>query len=132
MEQRQQHKESLAEEFSITANNDPVPEVNIKDEKVYADSEAALNETLRKLQLENNEHENIINLRKILSVIVTIGVFLWMFFVGSVIVCVACGCFNAKLSDTVLLSLIGGSTANILGMMTIILIFLFPPKHHKN
>ena len=56
MEQQQRHKESLAEEFSITTNNDPVPEVNIKDEKVYVASEAALNETLRKLKLENNEH----------------------------------------------------------------------------
>ncbi|HBJ97198.1 MAG TPA: hypothetical protein DDZ11_12740 [Lentisphaeria bacterium] len=125
--------DDLLSSFSKTTGSMPSPEEQNSNVRIsIAEKNAADDEKNRSKKLENDEKESIISLRKWLSIIVTCGVILWMIFVGLIVMGVACRWFGAVLSDTVLLALVGGSTANILGMLTIILIFLFPPKHNAH
>ena len=121
------NNQNLVERFREESQGGACPEVNPEITLAVKSSQRELEE-LRNQRLKNDEYQGIISLRKWLSIIVTCGVFIWMIFVGGELSAVTFRVYGAVLSDTVLLALIGGSTANILGMLTIILVFLFPPS----
>lgn len=53
-------------------------------------------------------------------------VFLWLVFIGVLVWMDADACVNMELSDTVLVSLIAGGSANVIGMFLIVARYLFP------
>ena len=83
------------------------------------------NEKKRSKKLKNDAFQSVIEMRKLFAIIVTAIVFIWMAFVAYIILSVSHQWYPVYLSDKILLSLVGGSTINILGMLTIILTFCF-------
>jgi hypothetical protein len=83
-------------------------------EKLKADS----------IGLQNTRFESDTRLRDILAKIFTMIIALWL--LGVILILVGNNCNHYELSENVLIALLVTSTANVIGMMAIILKNLFP------
>ena len=125
---------------------DETPTEEIHSEEDHIAKEKAEAE-LRNKNLKNDELEDNIKLRKQYACIVFVAVFLWMFFVAVVIMLAGfnhgllvqisynngidlssySGMFN--LPENVLITLVSGCSVNIIGLLAIVIRYLFPnPK----
>ncbi len=107
------------------------PQSDGKRMEKSAESEVEKQQKNRSLRLKNDELEQIIALKekyagKALTLVVS-----WLVFV--LLVFIACAwnwCHNyiTPFNDNVLIALIGGSSANIIGLFAIVLRHIFPGK----
>ncbi len=94
-----------------------IGEKNAKAESAYYDHKAEL----EKQQLQRLKDENIAR-KNFSDAIFTVTV-IWMFFILMIVIC--CGQGGMKLSDTVLITLITTSTANVFGFLYVVVNYLF-------
>jgi len=110
------YKESLA-------SPEQYPDPN--EEAKFWDNEAE-QQRLLGLQLKNSELAQTLKHRNTFGLISVGIVSIWLIYVCVVVGIVACGIWS--LSDTVLITLLTTTTINIIGLMVIILKFLFPSR----
>lgn len=68
-------------------------------------------------------------LKVVFAPVTTTIVVVWLFFIGYIICRVAITPTEFFLSDKVLIALIGGSSANIIGLLTILMLYVFQKRN---
>jgi hypothetical protein len=106
-----------------------IPEPNLDHIKnVQGDNKA--NEELRRYkndrrELKLKDFEQLINQKRTFSVYIFILVSVWLTMVLGIVIFNGFGFFNFGLSEKIIITLIGSTTVNILGLLVIVLKYIF-------
>lgn len=110
--------------------NFPTPDQVIVDSnELYREESASLEleakrENIRRVQIENNASDSDITTKRRYGIWLLGIIALWLASVLAIISFTGAGTF--KLSDKILLTLIGSTTANLVGLLYIVVSHLFP------
>ncbi|MEM7584590.1 MAG: hypothetical protein AAF560_14465 [Acidobacteriota bacterium] len=108
----------------VTPDKIKLPAVRSSDDQPYLDEESDY--TRQKQELELSEIQSDLEHRKTYSKRIFILVAIWMFAIFGLIV--ADGLAWINISDGVLISLIGGTTLNVIGLFAIVARYFFPNR----
>lgn len=129
--------ENLLDDIQDNVINTDVDNRAFNEEKSYENNNDQRNLTqiellkthVTKLELKNRRYKDNSDLRRGLAIIFTLTINGWLF---AVFLILLTNSQTLKLSDSVLIALLTTSSANVLGMMYVILKNLFPNGKDKN
>ena len=129
--------ENLLDDIQDNVANTDVDNRALNEEKSYENNNDQRNLTqiellktqVIKLELKNRRYKDNSELRRGLAIMFTLTINGWLFVVFLILLT---NSQTLKLSDSVLIALLTTSSANVLGMMYVILKNLFPNGKDKN
>ena len=129
--------ENLLDDIQDNVANTDVDNRALNEEKSYENNNDQRNLTqiellktqVIKLELKNRRYKDNSELRRGLAIMFTLTINGWLFVVFLILLTTS---QTLKLSDSVLIALLTTSSANVLGMMYVILKNLFPNGKDKN